>query len=77
MHVSFRDQTLENEKIKFENNELKKRNEHLEAELIYMLEMQQDNGIYFKPELLKKHIYLESELAKEGKKGSNRSTPIR
>lgn len=56
MHVSYRDQTLENERIKIENEDLKKRNDHLEAELILMLEIQKerDDAIYVKQKLLKK-----------------------
>ena len=39
MHVSYRDQTLENERIKSENLDLKKRNDFLESELVTMLEI--------------------------------------
>ncbi|KAL8119041.1 hypothetical protein AgCh_016517 [Apium graveolens] len=40
LHVSFRDQTLENNRIKSENSELKERNEHLEYKFLSMLEIQ-------------------------------------
>ena len=42
LHVSYRDQTLENERIKSENYGLKKRNDHLEAELLFMLETKRE-----------------------------------
>ena len=69
LHVSYRDQTLENERIKSENLSLKKRNDFLESELVTMLETQKerDDAIYVKHELLKKFEYLEAELAKERK----------
>ncbi|KAL8155574.1 hypothetical protein AgCh_000820 [Apium graveolens] len=67
LHVSFRDQTLENNRIKSENSVLKKTNDHLETELLSMLEIQKeiDNAIYVKEKLLEKYAYLEKELAKE------------
>ncbi|KAL8108673.1 hypothetical protein AgCh_024946 [Apium graveolens] len=67
LHVSYRDQTLANNIIKSENFELKKRNDHLEIELLSMLEIQKerDNVVYVKEKLLEKHAYLEKELAKE------------
>ncbi|KAL8104510.1 hypothetical protein AgCh_028654 [Apium graveolens] len=66
LHVSYRDQTLENNGIKSENSELKKRNDHLDFELLSMLEIQKerDKGVYVKEKLLEKHAYLEKELAK-------------
>ena len=69
MHVSYRDQTLENERIKTENAQLLKRNDFLEKELVMMLEVQKerDEAVLVKKELLKKFEYLESELAKERK----------
>ena len=69
MHVSYRDQTLENERIKTENSELVKRNNFLEKELVMMLEIQKerDDAVFVKQELMKKFNYLESELAKERK----------
>ncbi|KAL8120029.1 hypothetical protein AgCh_017237 [Apium graveolens] len=67
LHVSYRDQTLENNKIKSENSLLKKRNDHLEIELLSMIAIQKerDNVVYVKKKMLKKHAYLEKELAKE------------
>ena len=69
MHVSYRDQTLENERIKSENAQLIKRNDFLEKELVMMLEIQKgrDEVVLIKQELFKKFEYLESELAKERK----------
>ncbi|KAL8119287.1 hypothetical protein AgCh_016714 [Apium graveolens] len=67
LHVSYRDQTLENNRIKSENSELKKRNDHLEIELLLMLEIQKerDNNVYVKEKLLEKHPYLEKKLDTE------------
>ena len=69
MHVSYRDQTLENERIKFENSDLIKRNDYLEKELVMMLEIQKekDEAVLIKHELFKKFEYLKLELAKERK----------
>ena len=46
---------------------LKKRNNYLETELLFILEIQKerDNAIYVKEKLLEKHVYLKKELAKE------------
>ena len=67
MHVSYRDQTLENERLKSEILDVKKRNDHLEKELVQMLEVhkERDDSVFIKNELLKKHASFESELAKE------------
>ncbi|KAL8133511.1 hypothetical protein AgCh_008827 [Apium graveolens] len=67
LHVSFRDQTLENNRIKSENSVLKKRKDHLEIELLSMLEIQKErvNVVYVKEKLLEKHAYLKKELEKE------------
>ncbi|KAL8125285.1 hypothetical protein AgCh_012825 [Apium graveolens] len=67
LHVSYRYQTLENNRIKSENSELKKMNDHLEIELFSMLEIQKerDNILYVKEKLLEKHAYREKELAKD------------
>ncbi|KAL8098849.1 hypothetical protein AgCh_031536 [Apium graveolens] len=53
LHVSYRDQTLENDRIKDENLDLKKRNDHLEYELIFMQETQKerDGALYIKEKL--------------------------
>ena len=37
LHTSFRSQSLENSRLISEANELKKRNDHLEVELIFLL----------------------------------------
>ena len=67
LHVSYRDQTLENDRLKSEILDVKKRNDYLEKELVQMLEVQKerDDSIFVKNELLKKNASLESELAKE------------
>ncbi|XP_063949925.1 uncharacterized protein LOC135152763 [Daucus carota subsp. sativus] len=67
LHISYRDQTLENERLKSEVSDVKKRNDYLEKELVQMLEVQKerDDAVIIKNELLKKHATLESELAKE------------
>lgn len=40
LHTIFKNQSLENERIKYKMFELVKRNDHLEVELIFMLEIQ-------------------------------------
>ena len=69
VHVSYRDQTLENERIKSENHNLKVRNKFLEEELEKMEQIQKerDDAVYVKQELLKRYKLLESELATEKK----------
>ena len=47
LQVSYRDQTLENNRIKSENSLLKKRNDHLEIELFSMLEIQNKEIMLF------------------------------
>ncbi|KAL8104369.1 hypothetical protein AgCh_028540 [Apium graveolens] len=42
LHISFRDQTLENNRIKSENFVLKKRDDYLETELLSMLKFQKE-----------------------------------
>lgn len=56
LHSFFKLQTLENERIKAENLELIKRNEHLEAELILMEEIKSEceTAKQFYSELLKR-----------------------
>lgn len=39
MDVRYRDQTLENERIKSENQDLKKRNDYLESKSVRMLKL--------------------------------------
>ncbi|KAL8124454.1 hypothetical protein AgCh_012193 [Apium graveolens] len=67
LDVSFKDQTLENNRIKSENSVLKKMNDYLETNLLSMLEIQKerDNDVYVKEKLLEKHAYPETELAKD------------
>ncbi|KAK1388711.1 hypothetical protein POM88_016889 [Heracleum sosnowskyi] len=69
IHVSYRDQTLENERIKSENLKLKERNKFLEEELVNMQQVQKerDDVVYVEQELLKKFRQLESDLEKERK----------
>ncbi|KAK1393572.1 hypothetical protein POM88_012628 [Heracleum sosnowskyi] len=69
IHVSYRDQTLENERIKSENLKLKNRNKFLEEELVNMQQVQKerDDAVYVEQELLKRYRQIESELEKERK----------
>ncbi|KAK1399686.1 hypothetical protein POM88_009549 [Heracleum sosnowskyi] len=69
IHVSYRDQTLENERIKSENLSLKERNKFLERELVNMKQIQKerDDAVYVEQELLKRYKQLESDLEKERK----------
>ncbi|KAK1403934.1 hypothetical protein POM88_003539 [Heracleum sosnowskyi] len=69
VHVSYRDQTLENERIKAENLSLKDRNKFLEGELEKMKQIQKerDDAVYVEQELLKRYKQLESDLEKERK----------
>ncbi|KAK1379199.1 hypothetical protein POM88_025943 [Heracleum sosnowskyi] len=69
VHVSYRDQTLENERIKSENLSLKDRNKFLEGELENMKQIQKerDDAVYVEHELLKRYKQLESDLEKERK----------
>ena len=69
IHVSYRDQTLENERIKTENLGLKERNKFLEGELENKKQIQKerDDAVYVEQELLKRYRQLESDLEKERK----------
>ena len=40
--MSFKNQTLENDRLKLSNEELSKGNDHLETELVNMLEIQKE-----------------------------------
>ena len=42
LNTSFRNQSLENSRLTGENNDLKKRNDHLEAELVFLIEIQKE-----------------------------------
>lgn len=39
LHASFKNQTLENQRLRYEMSDLVKRNDHLEAELFFTLEI--------------------------------------
>ncbi|KAK1383847.1 hypothetical protein POM88_021582 [Heracleum sosnowskyi] len=69
IHVSYRDQTLENERTKSENLGLKERNKFLEERLVNMQQVQKerDDVVYVEQELLKRYRQIESELEKERK----------
>ncbi|KAK1384661.1 hypothetical protein POM88_022396 [Heracleum sosnowskyi] len=69
IHVSYRDQTLENERSKSENLGLKERNKFLEEKLVNMQQVQKerDDAVYVEQELLKRYRQIESELEKERK----------
>ncbi|KAK1378640.1 hypothetical protein POM88_025384 [Heracleum sosnowskyi] len=69
IHVSYRDQTLENERIKSENLGLKERNKFLEKELVNMQQVkkERDDAVYVEQELLKRYRQIEAELEKERK----------
>lgn len=64
IHISYRDQTLENERIKSENSELKERNKLVEEKLVNMQQVQKerDDVVYLEEELLGRYRQLESEL---------------
>ena len=42
LNTSFRSQSLENSRLTSEINDLRKRNDHLEAELVFMKETQEE-----------------------------------
>ena len=65
LHISFRSQSLENARILSEMSEVRKRNDHLEAELLFMQEVQRecDNARHIKLETEFKCTALEKELA--------------
>ena len=69
VHVSYRDQTFENERIKSENLSLKERNKFLEGELENMKQIQKerDDAVYIEQELRKRYKQIESDLEKERK----------
>lgn len=66
LHVNFRDQSLENERLRFKKSDLAKRNNHLEAELMFMLEIQKEGDVanYVEHKMIKKATYLEQRQAK-------------
>ena len=67
LHVSYRDQTLENERIKSESLALRERNKFLEEELVKMQHVQKEKNDALDSELmlLKQVRQLETELEKE------------
>ena len=67
LHTSFRSQSLENSRFISEANELNKRNDHLEAELIFLLEIQKecDKAKHNEQLMIQKCTYLQGQLDKE------------
>ena len=67
LHTSFRCQSLENSRLINEANELRKRNDHLEAELIFLLEIQKecDKAKHNEQLMIQKCTYLQGQLDKE------------
>ena len=67
LNTSFRSQSLENFRLISEANELKKRNDHLEAELIFPLEIQKecDKAKHNEQLMIQKCTYLQGQLDKE------------
>ena len=67
LQISFRSQSLENSRLISEANELKKRNDHLEAELIFLLEIQteSDKAKHNEQLMIQKCTYLQGQLDKE------------
>ena len=67
LHTSFRSQSLKNSILISEDNELKKRNDHLEAELIFLLEIQKecDKAKHNEQLMIQKCTYLQGQLDKE------------
>ena len=67
LHTSFRSQSLKNYRLISEANELKKKNDHLEAELIFLLEIQKecDKAKHNEKLMIQKCTYLQGQLDKE------------
>ena len=67
LHTSFRSQSLENSRLISEANELRKRNDHLEAELIFLLEIQKecDKAKHNEQLMIQNCTYLQGQLDKE------------
>ena len=67
LNTSFRSQSLENSRLISEANELKKRNDHLEVELIFLLEIQKecDKAKHNEQLMIQKCTYLQVQLEKE------------
>ena len=67
LHISFKSQSLENARLISEMKELKSRNDHLEAELIVLIQTQDDckKAKHMEQQLNNKCAFLEKELEKE------------
>ncbi|KAL8092285.1 hypothetical protein AgCh_034541 [Apium graveolens] len=67
MFISYRDQTLTCERLKYENLAYKKRNDYLEKELVmfHQTQKERDDVFYVRDELLKLNQSLKTELEKE------------
>ena len=67
MNTSFRSQSLENSRLTSEVNDLKKRNDHLEAELVFLIEIQKEceKAKHNEQLMIQKCTYLQGQLEKE------------
>ena len=67
LNTSFRSQSLENSRLTSEINDLKKRNDHLEAELVFMIETQKEceKAKHNEQLMIQKCTYLQGQLEKE------------
>ena len=67
LHTSFRSQTLENTRLINEVSELRKRNDHLESELIFLIEIKKDceKAKHNEQIQIQKCTYLQGQLEKE------------
>ena len=67
LNTSFRSQSLENSRLISEANELKKRNDHLEAELIFLLEIKKEceKAKHNEQLMIQNCTYLQGQLEKE------------
>ena len=67
LNTSFRCQSLENSRLTSEANELKKRNDHLEAQLVFLIEIQKEceKAKHNEQLMIQKCTYLQGQLEKE------------
>ena len=67
LNTSFRSQSLENSRLTSETNELKKRNDHLESELVFLIEIQKEceKAKHNEQLMIQKCTYLQGQLEKE------------
>ena len=67
LNTSFRSQSLENSRLTGEVNDLKKRNDHLEAELVFLIEIQKEceKAKHNEQLMIQKCTYLQGQLEKE------------